>query len=70
MKYNKIPLKFSTLILFIGPFNLNNSKGQINKINVENFSGIDGGYTIVDKDGKKIEEYNKYNGTFYIKLNR
>ena len=53
----------------IGPFNLNNSKGQINKINVENFSGIDGGYTIVDKDGKKIEEYNKYNGTFYIKLN-
>ena len=53
----------------IGPFNLNNSKYQINKINVENFSGIDGGYTIVDKDGKKIEEYNKYNGIFYIKLN-
>ncbi len=54
----------------IGPFKLNNSKGKINRILVENFSGIDGGYTIVDSSGKKIDEYNKYNGDFYIKLNK
>lgn len=54
----------------IGPFKLNNSKGKINQILVENFSGIDGGYTIVDSSGNKIDEYNKYNGVFYIKLNK
>ena len=54
----------------IGPFKLNNSKGKINRILVEGFSGIDGGYTIVDNSGKKIDEYNKYNGIFYIKLNK
>lgn len=54
----------------IGPFKLNNSKGKINQIKVENFSGIDGGYTIVDSSGNKIDEYNKYNGVFYIKLNK
>ncbi len=54
----------------IGPFRLNNSKGKINRILVEGFSGIDGGYTIVDNNGIQIDEYNKYNGTFYIKLNK